>query len=331
MEIISDIKDIDCSKWRAFVEKHPKGTIFQSSEMYEVYYGASHSMPMVIAVQENDEIRGVLLAVIMWNGNDIVKRFTARSIIVGGPLAENDNEQIIKQLFKAYFEKLPRYVVYSEIRPVYDMESVSAVFGKEGFKRRGHYNLVLEVDVDEQSLWAGLHKERQRNIRHAEKVGLEYEEVTSGSEIEKVLALIRQTYQRKKVPMSYFDVFAKAKNALNGSIHFFAAYNSEKMVAGQIRLCYKDLVYAWFAGSDEMYFKQRPNDFLMWKVICWAHENGYKWFDFGGGGEPGVPYGVRDYKLKYGCQMFDYGRFQYFHHPLVYKIGEMGAKMIIKR
>lgn len=28
--------------------------------------------------------------------------------------------------------------------------------------------------------------------------------------------------------------------------------------------------------------------------------------------------------------MFDYGRFQYFHHPLVYKIGEMGAKMIIK-
>ena len=331
MEIISDIKDIDCYKWCAFVEKHPKGTIFQSSEMYEVYHGASHSKPFIIVVQENGEIRGVLLAVIIWNGNDIVKRFTARSIIVGGPLAENDNEFIIKQLLKAYLEKLPRYVVYSEIRPVYDLKSMSAVLEKEGFRRRGHYNLILDVEADEQSLWAGLHKERQRNVKHAEKVGLEYREVTAESEIEDVLALIRQTYRRKKVPMSYFDIFAKAKNALNGYIHFFAAYNSEKMVAGQIRLCYKDLVYAWFAGSDEIFFKQRPNDFLMWKVICWAHDNGYKLFDLGGGGEPGVPYGVRDYKLKYGCQMFDYSRFQYFHHPMVYKIGEVGVKMIIKR
>lgn len=331
MEVISDINSIDRGKWSAFVEKHPQGTIFQSSEMFEMYQGTSHCQPVVVVAQDNDEIRGVLFAVIMWNGNDIVKRLTARSIIVGGPLAENNDEVVIKQLFKAYLKKLPRYVVYSEIRPVYDMESISAFLEKEGFKRRGHYNLMLNLETDEQALWSGLHKERQRNIRHAEKVGLEYREVTSNDEIENVLELIKQTYRRKQVPMSYFDTFAKAKSALHGSIRFFAAYNPEKMVAGQIRLCYKDLVYAWFAGSDENCFKQRPNDFLMWNVICWAHDNGYKLFDFGGGGEPGVPYGVRDYKLKYGCQMLDYGRFQYFHHPMMYKIGELGAKMIIKR
>ena len=105
MEIISDVKDIDRYKWCTFVENHPKGTIFQSSEMYEVYHGASHSKPFLIAVQEDGEIKGILLAVIMWNGNDIVKRFTARSIIVGGPLVKDDNELIIRQLFDVYLEK----------------------------------------------------------------------------------------------------------------------------------------------------------------------------------------------------------------------------------
>jgi hypothetical protein len=72
----------------------------------------------------------------------------------------------------------------------------------------------------------------------------------------------------------------------------------------------------------------RPNDFLMWNVICWAHRNGYKYFDFGGGGKQGVPYGVRDYKMKYGCEIEDYGRYIYTHRPLAYKAGKLGVKML---
>ena len=90
------------------------------------------------------------------------------------------------------------------------------------------------------------------------------------------------------------------------------------MIAGQVRLCYGTLAYAWFAGSDEDYFKLRPNDFTMWNVIRWAREKGYKEFDFGGGGEPGKPYGVRDYKLKYGCEMYDYGRYMLTHRSVTY-------------
>lgn len=331
MEIVSDIKNIEKSKWNAFVENHPHGTVFQTYEMFEVYRNTSHNQPIAVAVMEDGRVLGVLLAVLMWNGNVFSKLFTARSIIIGGPLVLDDDEAVLKLLLRGYRKTLPLTTIYSEIRPVYCMDSMSAFLKAEGFRRKGHYNLTLDVDRDEQSLWMGMHKERQRNVKHAEKVGLEYKEVEDDQSVDEVVNMIRCTYNRKRVPMADFDLLLQAKKALSEHISFFAAYYDGKVIAGQIRLCYKDLVYAWFAGSDEHYFKLRPNDFLMWNVICWAHNKGYKYFDFGGGGEPGVPYGVRDYKLKYGCQMFDYGRYQYFHRPLMYKIGEFGAKMMIKR
>ena len=51
-------------------------------------------------------------------------------------------------------------------------------------------------------------------------------------------------------------------------------------------------------------------------------------FDFGGGGEPGVPYGVRDYKLKYGCDIHDFGRFLCIHNSFVYRIGKTAISLL---
>jgi lipid II:glycine glycyltransferase (peptidoglycan interpeptide bridge formation enzyme) len=102
------------------------------------------------------------------------------------------------------------------------------------------------------------------------------------------------------------------------------------MIAGQLRLCFNEMVYAWFAGSDDAYFKLRPNDFLMWNVIAWAQEKGYRLFDFGGGGEPGVKYGVRDYKMKYGCEIYDYGRMLYTHRPITYYCAQLAYNMYHK-
>ena len=36
---------------------------------------------------------------------------------------------------------------------------------------------------------------------------------------------------------------------------------------------------------------------------------------FGGAGKPDKPYGVRDYKLKFGGQLVNWGRFEKVHKP----------------
>lgn len=304
---------INRTLWASFVESHPQGNIFQTPEMYDVYACAEHVMPMAVAAVEGDEIVGILVAQYMTNGGALASWITARSIITGGPLARNNDPAIIQALMDAYKKQLPCRTIYSEIRPIYPMNDMP------GWKRVGHYNLVMRLEKTEEELFEQMHKERRRNVNQAIKAGLTFQELTTADEIQQVVALIEKTYRRKHVPIGYLNMFDKVQGLLKDYAHFFGCYTAEgQMIAGQVRLCYGTLVYAWFAGSDEEYFKLRPNDFTMWNVIRWAREKGYKEFDFGGGGEPGKPYGVRDYKLKYGCEMFDYGRYVLAHRPLTY-------------
>ena len=318
---ILEYKDIDRSKWAEFVETHPNGNVFQTPEMYDVYACTDHTQPLVVAVSEENEIVGLLLAQILTNGNALTSWLTARSIIIGGPLIKDDDSQILELLLLEYKKRLPKKVIYSEIRPIYDIENISVQLGQKHWLRKGHYNLVLSLDKTEDELFTQMHKERRRNVNQAVKAGLEFRELTVIEDIHHVVALIEKTYRRKHVPIGYLNMFDEVYKYMSEYACFFGTYTLDgKMIAGEVRLCYGNLVYAWFAGSDEEYFKLRPNDFTMWNVIKWAHDKGYKWFDFGGGGEPGKPYGVRDYKLKYGCEMFDYGRFVYTHRSLMYGV-----------
>ena len=121
--------------------------------------------------------------------------------------------------------------------------------------------------------------------------------------------------------MSYDELFIQSKNHLGNKVNFFGAYFNGKMIAGQVRLCYKDTVYAWYSGSESNYFSKKPNDFLLGNVLLWSKQNNFKTFDFGGAGKPNVPFGVRDYKLKFGGKLVSYGRYEIAHKRLLMTIG----------
>ena len=59
----------------------------------------------------------------------------------------------------------------------------------------------------------------------------------------------------------------------------------------------------------------------------WGKEHGYKKFDFGGAGKPGVPYSVRDYKMKFGGKVVNYGRYEKIHKSILFKIGKLAFKI----
>lgn len=330
-EIITTYELIDRTNWSNFVMNHPQGNVFQTPEMYEVYQCASNIQPYVVVIQSKGEIVGILLAQWMSNGGKLGSWITSRSIIIGGPLVKNDDPSIIDKLLNAYNALLPIKTIYTEIRPIYDSTSLFEHLITSKWKRLGHYNIILPLDKDIDALYNQMHKERKRNVQTAVKNGLSFEQVVDEKNIHDVVALIKQTYARKRVPIAYLDMFENVLTILGEYAHFFACYTSDgKMIAGQLRLCFNEMVYAWFAGSDEAYFKLRPNDFLMWNVIAWAQRKGYRLFDFGGGGEPGVEYGVRDYKMKYGCEIYDYGRMLYTHRPIIYYCAQFAYKMYHK-
>ena len=324
----TQLQHINKTEWSDFVMNHPNGNIFQLPGMYEVYTKTPKFSPVIlIAKDTNNKIAGCLMAVIQRDYNGLIGKMTARSIVMGGPLAENNNSEILSILLKNYTEIVSKKAIYSQFRNLFDMSNYFLPFEKNGYRFDEHLDILIDLKKTKVELEEKLHKERVRNIAKAEKEGLTFKVLNDELDIQHVITLLKKTYNRVKVPFSYEKLFFNSRIMLDENVKFFGAFWEDRMIAGQVRLCYKDTVYAWYAGSDSDYFQKRPNDFLLWNVILWSKENGYKVFDFGGAGKPTIPYGVRDYKLKFGGELVNYGRYEKEHKKLLMFLGRLAFKL----
>ncbi|MCP5048325.1 MAG: GNAT family N-acetyltransferase, partial [bacterium] len=186
---------------------------------------------------------------------------------------------------------------------------------RKGFAYEEHLDILMDLTQTQEELSSKMHKERRHNVRRAVNKGTEFKELILPEEIETGLNLLTETYKRVKLPLAHPTLFNAAYIILypKQMVRYFGAVNNGKLIGMRIVLTYKDLVYDWYAGASHQDRNKYPNDFLPWKIILWGKEQGFHTFDFGGAGKPGVPYGVRDYKLKFGGELVNYGRFLNVH------------------
>lgn len=327
-EVESQIQKIEKNEWDEFVLKHPNGNIFQTPAMYEVYQNTPKFTPIIlIAKDKENKIVGCLMSVIQKDYKGMIGEFTARSIVVGGPLAVNNNAEILDLLLQMYNKLVSSKAIYSQFRNLFEMKNYHLQFENNGYKLEEHLDLLIDLRKSKIELEDQLHKERKRNIAQALKEGLIFKVLDDDADIKNVILILKKTYSRVKVPFSYENLFFNSHHMLNDNVKFFGAFCQGKMIAGQVRLCYKDTVYAWYSGSDSDYFQKRPNDFLLWNVILWSKEHNYSIFDFGGAGKPDVPYGVRNYKLKFGGELVNYGRYEKEHKKLLMFLGRIALNL----
>lgn len=326
--IDSEIGSIDREKWSEFVRNHPDGNIFQTPEMFQLYGLTKHYQPLLlISFKDNNDISGILLAVIQKEATGIIGRVTSRSIIMGAPLTENRDNTLATYLLAAYKKQISGRAIYSQVRNVFDTFFLKESFEKAGFGYEAHLDILIDLRKSISDLESEIHKERKRNISRAVNKDVEFKEITEEAEIKRCTELIKKTYQRIQRPCLPEIVLLKGKEILHNNIRYFGAFYEGKLIASRIVLCYKSLVYDWYAGTDNAFLNKYPNDFLPWQIILWAKEHGYETFDFGGAGKPGVPYGVRDFKQKFGGELVSFGRYNIIHNRLLFAIGRAGFKI----
>jgi lipid II:glycine glycyltransferase (peptidoglycan interpeptide bridge formation enzyme) len=104
-----------------------------------------------------------------------------------------------------------------------------------------------------------------------------------------------------------------------------------KVVSGMLQLCHGNTVYDYYVfGLDTQYPNNYPSVLVYWETIKRASAHGYTTFDTMGAGIPDAPYGVRDFKLRFGSRLVEHGRFLSINKPLLYKLGTF-AIMLISR
>lgn len=316
---------ININQWSSFILQHPNGNIFQSPEFFNLCSKFVKYEPIVIFTENNNAISGVLLAVIQKEHSGIIGKFSARSIIIGGPIVKDNNPKYLHEILAKYFNSIKNKAIYTQFRNLWNWADLKVVFETYKFKYEEHLDIIIDLtDVD--VLEEGISKNKKRNIIKSKNKGLIFREIQSAEEYQHAINLVLDTYKKIGLPCpsrEYFELAYK-EFSLGNFLKTFGAFMNDSLIGTRMELIYKDTIYDWYAGSDEKMSNKYPNDFLIYHILKWGNENNFKLFDFGGAGKPNKPYGVRDYKLKFSNNLVEFGRFEYIHKRFLFKLGKVG-------
>jgi len=325
--------EIDEKAWHHLVYHHPQGNIHQSPQISRVYRQTKNYQPCVLGMLEerSGEIKGIVSGVIISENLKMFSSLSRRVIVYGGPLVSPDaGSRDISGFMAAFDEMNTKTCAFSEVRNIHDM---SAVFQSiSHYRFVDHLNYLIDLQQPEDAIWKKINRQRKQNIRRAEQSGVTVEEITHAGKIPVLYHMLEETYRRVHVPLADISLFHSAFHELvpEGFAKFLLAKYEDRYVGALATLLYRDTIYGWYAGIADDASTLYPVSLLVWHILRWGRENGYRTFDFGGAGHPKIPYGVREFKKRFGGEQVNYGRYIHVYSPLRMKFFQAGFRLYQK-
>lgn len=335
-EVVNLLDDWDALRadWDQYVDEHPKGSVFHTTDMICVYRNAKGHVPLALAaVRPDGQIIALMMAVRVQTLPDPLGRLSSRSIMFAEPLCDDDPAGIaaLAQLIAMHDKLMRNKVLFSEVRPLFASGAERTVLEGCGYEYMEYLNHLVDLNKPVDSLWNDLHRSARRAIRICERHGFEVHEVRHDNVVDEFYSLLQQSFEYNRVPLvdrSLFDA-AVAEFQRRDMIKFFATLCDGKPIAMDAMLVYKDRIYFWYGGVQRLR-NISPCSILRWRVLVWGQEHGYAISDSGGAGWPGKPYGVRDFKVKFGGQLVQYGRYRKVYSKWKLAMAERGYEFARK-
>lgn len=356
--------EIDPQQWQALVDRSPYATWFQTKEAYAFYASNPAEMtPFAVGVVEDVEckasspytlhptptLKGVIVGYITRERSALKQYLTRRAIIIGGPLLdEHISDEALSELLSAIAQckveglkfkgvenskaDTPAFTPYTlhptpifiESRNFHDYGRWKEVFQNSGFQYQPHYDIYVHCNATHT-----MSEQRIRQVKKAVKNGTEICEAQSEQEIRDWYQILHRLYREKvRTPLFSEDFFLQFHR--NGVGKYLLVKYEGKVIGGMMcPILDGKAIYEWYVcGLDEEYKDLSPSVVATHSAIEYAKNNGLPLFDFMGAGVPDQPYGVRDFKMEFGGELVEYGRFLCVRKPLLYWIGKMGVKWL---
>lgn len=334
---------INRKAWQQFALESPTASWFQTPEAYDFYASLPEMMtPFVVAVsrkssatckddmhivscdinastdiKENTvsyDLKGLILGYITCEHNSIKQYFSRRAIIYGGPLLAADIlDEELQSLLLTLGTWLRKKAIYIETRNFSDYSRWRSVFEQCDFRYQQHFDMFIDCS-DHDGMLARIHDSKLRQIRKLQNEGVEITEAVGVDEIREYYELLKQLYKTKVrtplFPFEFFTTFVAQKRGV-----LLLAKQNGTVIGGILCPIFNGKVlYEWYVVGPAI---------VTWAAMDYANNHGLPLFDLMGAGEPDVPYGVRDFKMQFGGELHEFGRFICVKHKLLYNLGKI--------
>ena len=328
--IIKNKNDYSFEKIDNFISNQSNSNFFFSINTFLFYDSLDYFQPYYILVEDNkNEIRGLLFFYVTEeNGIFGIKNFfSRRCIIEGSPLITKNNNDTLELILNCLDKFLSKKVIYSEFRNFTDQKKYVDIYLKKKWIFKNHYNLILNID-DFINKKVKISSTQKNQINRSIKNGAVIKEANSIEEVTDFYKILDNLYLNVvKKPLPNLNFFLKLFNLKE--FRFFLIEYQNKIIGGVLSPIHNNTIYEWYVcGLDRKYKNIYPSSLATYAPIEYAINNNIKYYDFMGAGRPGDNYGVRDFKLKFGGKLYDFGRFEKVHKPIIFEISKLGLNIL---
>ncbi len=326
MKRFSIVDQLAPELWDEFVYKHPKGSIFHTSSMHEVFSKVRKERPFFrAALDGGGSVVALLVAVRVQTLPFPFGPVSSRSIFYAEPLCMPDalGVEALEALIAEHDARLGRNILFTEVRPLKAAGGEKEALTNNGYQYKNYLNFLVHLNRPKEDLWQGLTRQCRQGVRASERKGVTIADATTQEGVDVAYSLIRDTYNRARVPVADKSLFTAAYDIFQpqNSLKIFVAYWHDAPIGTKIVLLYRERAFAWYSGHCRIRGVY-PAENLGWHAIEWSNEHHYSVYDWGGAGWPDIPYGVRDFKAKFGGELVDFGRYRKIHSPLRFAAAE---------
>lgn len=332
--ILKDISQINSQEWVSYVLGRVEGTFFHTPYYIQILEGVPNHHPFAFFVCEE---KGKVMAMITGYRHNvktgILSRISSRIVVPSLPLFEN--EEALTFLLMWFTRNYSKKSVYTEIRSQEPNPIFSVVSQRVGFIYRPHFNIVVKCQPNDR-VWSSISDSKRRQIKKAIKSGVTTEEHPSIQQVEDFYEILSDLYKNKVkkplVNLEYFYRLYKQKDSQDFGVKFLLVVFQGRVIGGIVApISGNRFIHEhYIAGLDYKYKEQYPSVVATWAAIEYACRNEISAFDFMGAGNPDEDYGVRDFKMKFGGELINSGRYEYFSSKTLYKLVLKGFEIYQK-
>lgn len=229
---------------------------FQNCELADLY--AKHRKYTVINI--------------LGNTCFLIKRPLMGTVKVNVYFCEGDANELIDECYRLSKEKkIPHIEIRTSIK--------NEAFARFPCEHRGTY--VIDLGVDKDILFKRVQRKARRYIRNAPKKGVHVKIATNNDDFDRWWDVYMSTVNRKSFTYESYDLARDMLLHENISKLFLAEVDDE-IAAGCFLHCGDNTVVQWISATNMKFSKSGANDYLRWKMIEWAKEQGFLYYDMGG-------------------------------------------------
>jgi len=325
--------EIDLEKWNLFLNENKFASPFQSYAFYSFINSVSGQTASVFAIEKNNELQA-LCVVTFQKEKGIKGYFSRRAIIYGGPVIKEDVQSLaaLNLLLSTISRHLKPRIIYGEIRNSADYGFYKSCFTSLGWEYLPHLNVQISLQNRTiEDILGEMKYNRRREIKLSLKEGAIIKEASNIEEIHALYSILKGLYiARVKSPLPTFEFFEKLYLSPAGKI--FLVVHKNQVIGGSFCIFHSGLSVntLYYCGLRDYDSKIFPTDLAILAAIEFGIKNNLLFVDLMGAGKPDEEYGVRNYKVAFGGNLIEYGRFKKIYSPLLYRIGTLGLELLNK-